>query len=292
MFKKLVDGLIFGAGFGVAFVGIWIVAMYYLLPAMLTQQVNSSEQSSLNENVISKPPTIRGAQRFLGSSGIYSNNFIHNKSGVLATGEGVITGAAQVNGKPLRGLKLRLALNGRVISQWAESDAQGNYHVSVPYGDYQIDGYELELSAANKSLPGKISHPENRHSSGKFRVSVDQVGRGLKLRFVDPIIKDISKTRYSPSESVVLRWLPYSGANEYTVQVYEKSDADSWKRTPIFDWPDRPSLFGTELDLSQHDIQLKSGHFYSFEVEAKNENIERLSNTHTDHQGFDFEVTE
>lgn len=292
MFKKLVDGLVFGLGFGVAFVGVWVAAMYYLLPVVVSQQVNTSEQSILNTKIISKPPSIHASQWFLGSTGIYSNNFVDNKSGTLASGEGVITGVALVNGKPLSGLKVRLALNGSVVSQWAKSDSQGNYHISVPYGEYKIDGYELELLAANKVLPGKISHPDNRHSSGKFRVSADQAGRWLKLRFVDPVIKDMSKTRYSSSESVVLKWLPYPEANEYTVQLYEKSDADSWKRSPVFDWSDLPSLFGTELDLSQYDIQLKPGYFYAFDVEAKNENLERLSNSYGDFRGFDFQVAE
>ncbi len=141
-------------------------------------------------------------------------------------------------------------------------------------------------------LPNKINHPENAYSTGKFQVGEGQEGRGLKFRFVDPIIKNLDKIKYSTGEKVILKWGEYPEAVTYTVQVYEKPDANSWKSTELFHWPERPNVAVTELDLSKYDIELKPGYFYAFEVEAKNSKGSLLSKTNRDHSGFDFEISE
>ncbi len=292
MLKKLLDGLIFGTGFGIAFVAIWIVAVYFILPSVMESRLASSEVIRPSENVVREVPSISSTGRFLGSPGIYSGDFLDNKKGVLSGGEGVISGNALVNKKQLEGLKLRLALNGSVMSQWATTDANGVYRVSVPYGEYKIDGYELDYSIANRVLPNKINHPENKHSTGNFKVGADQEGRGLHFRFVDPIIKRMDKSKYTKGEKVILKWEEYPEAIGYTVQVYEKPDANSWKSTDLFHWPERPNISGTELDLSQYDFELKPGYFYVFEVEARNSKGSLLSNTNRDHSGLDFEILE
>jgi len=291
MFKKLIDGLIFGTGFGVAFVAVCIVAVYFILPSILENKYSTSEAVKLNEGEIKQPPSLNSSGRFLGSPGIYSGDFMDNREGVLSSGDGVITGTVLANENPVEGLKLRLALNGRVMSQWATTDKNGEYRVSVPYGEYQIDGYELNHSLANRLLPGKINHPENRHSTGTFRVSAGQEGHGLKFRFVDPIVKKLDKSKYSSSETVILKWEGYPGATEYTIQVYEKPDANSWKSNDLFHWPERPKVSETELDLSKYKVELKPGYFYSFEVRARNEKGSLLSDTYRDHAGFDFEIS-
>lgn len=292
MFKKLLDGLIFGTGFGIAFVAVWIVAIYFILPGVMESRFETTEVIKPNENIVGKVPPLSNTERFLGSPGVYSGDFLDNKNGVLSGGEGVISGEALVNEQPLEGLKLRLALNGSVMSQWATTDLNGVYRVSVPYGEYKIDGYELDYLIANKVLPNKINHPENAYSTGKFQVGEGQVGRGLKFRFVDPIIKKLDKIKYSTGEKVILKWGEYPEAVTYTVQVYEKPDANSWKSTDLFHWPERPNVAVTELDLSKYDIELKPGYFYAFEVEAKNSKGSLLSKTNRDHSGFDFEISE
>ncbi|MGR3302354.1 MAG: hypothetical protein ACUZ8I_07595 [Candidatus Scalindua sp.] len=292
MLKKLLDGLIFGTGFGIAFFAIWIVAIYFILPSVMERRFETSEVIKPNENVVGEVPSISSSGKFLGSPGIYSGDFLDNRNGVLSGGEGVISGTALVNEKPLEGLRLRLALNGSVMSQWATTDSSGVYRVSVPYGEYQIDGYELDYSIANRVLPNKINHPENRHSTGKFQVEAGQEGHGLKFRFIDPIIKNLDKSKFSKDEKITLKWEAYPEASGYTVQVYEKPDAHSWKSTDLFYWPERPNVSDPELDLSEYDIELKPGYFYAFEVEARNSKGSLLSNTNRDHSGFDFEITE
>ena len=105
MLKKLLDGLIFGTGFGIAFVGIWVVVIYFILPNAVESRFNT-ETTRHNEEVVSSAPSIEKDTKFLGSSGIYAGDFLDNKSGVLSSGEGAIVGTALVNEAPLKGERL------------------------------------------------------------------------------------------------------------------------------------------------------------------------------------------
>ncbi len=292
MFKRLVDGLIFGAGFGIAFVAVWIVAIYFILPNIVVSRFEAPSVESSSDDVVAGVPSISDSSKYLGSSGIYSGDFIHNRKGVLAGGQGVIRGSAYVNEKPLQGLRLRLALNGSVLSQWAVTGPNGEYRVSVPYGEYRIDGYELDRNVANDVLANKISHPEESHSTGRFEVRDGQAGHGLKFRFVDPVVKRLTKRKYSKGDSVILEWEPYPEANSYKVQVFEKADAHTWKSTHLFQWPDKPVAYEPRLDLDEHHIDLKPGLFYAYEVEAMDGGGNLLSKTHRDHSDFDFEIAQ
>ncbi|WP_105254396.1 fibronectin type III domain-containing protein [Pseudoalteromonas sp. T1lg75] len=291
MLKRLIDGLIFGTGFGVAFVVVWVVAIYFVIPPILEGSFQSSSLDSRTlEETIDQAPPIREPNNFLGSSAIYSGEFPISGYSKLSAGEGIINGTVAVNGKPLAGLKLRLALNGSAKSQWAITDIKGVYEVRVPYGEYKIDGYEFDYSIVNELLPGKISHPEDRNSTSKFWVSETEQGRGLNFRFVDPIIKRLDKSRFSSSDSVVLKWEQYPNAVKYKIQIFEKVDPDTWKSKSIFDWPARPSTEDTFLDLSKYDVTLKPGHYYGFEVQAENAEGNLISETHRKHQDYDFEI--
>ena len=44
MFKKFIDGLIFGAGFGVAFIGLWFLASIVIFPLFFESQSGDSER--------------------------------------------------------------------------------------------------------------------------------------------------------------------------------------------------------------------------------------------------------
>jgi hypothetical protein len=293
MLKKLVDGLIFGAGFGVAFVAVWIAAIYFILPGLLEKRFGAYEVEKLHENVIGEVPLIRDSNRFLGSLGIYSGNFLDNKEGVLSAGDGEIGGIALVNEKPLKGLKLRLALNGKVMSQWATTDENGKYIIHVPYGEYRIDGYELDKNSADLNLAGKINHPQNAYSSSKFYVSQGVKGRGLTFRFIDPIEKRLNKNRYSASEDITLHWMPYSGARWYAIQIYEKKDPQSFFRgRNIFDWSSKPKVSVPSINLKEYGVEVQAGHFYMLDIVAHDERMAILSRTHESHFGYDFEVIE
>lgn len=286
MFKKFINGMVFGAGFAIAFiVVVSIYLQFFFRPTFENNLANSS-------GVVDTPPSIKEPKRFLGSPAVYSGDFLDNRSGVLSGGPGKIVGKAILNNNPVSGLKLRLALNGSIMSQWATTDSDGTYSVSVPYGEYKIDGFELDSNSANTLLAGKIDHPQNAHSSGKFEVSKENKGRGLKFRFIDPIEKNITKNKYSVSDEIILKWEPYPGASQYTIQIYEKTDPHAYiGNKPIFDWSGRPTVSDTSFNLKEHGVELKVGHFYVVEIDARDDRMSIISQTNQMYSGYDFELS-
>ena len=289
MLRKFLNGLVTGAGFGIAFFAVCVVGIYYVLPRIAVSQFASGSMN-LDEREIGIVPAVSEPKRFLGSSGSYGGDFRHNKSGVLAGGPGKIVGSATANGTPAEGLKLRLALNGSVMSQWTATDASGSYVVSVPFGKYIIDGYELDTGTANERLPNLIDHPQRSHSSGPFDVTEQDEGRGLDFKFVGPVIKKLEKTKYRMDEPVVLEWEP--GATGYSVQIYEKADPYEWSNETVFPWSHRPKVSDASFDLTAQEVQLKPGHFYVLELYASDAQNRLLSETARMHSGYDFEVVD
>jgi len=288
MFKKFIDGLVFGSGFGLAFIVIWIVAIYFLLPTIAENRIQTISSSPSTEvNIV---PSIQPPGKYLGSTNISSSGF--SRGGVLASGPGEIIGRAEVNGKQIEGLKLRLALNGSVYSQWATTDSTGQYAIHVPYGDYVIDGYELDQSTADKYLANKIDHPQSPHSSSRFTVSASSSGRGLNFRFVDPIIKNFQSDKFKLDDEIILNWQEYPGAATYSVQITEKSDPYGWSNTTLFEWSDKPELLEAHINLNDYDIKLKPGKFYIVEIGAKDKSNNRISESPSNLMGYDFEIIE
>jgi hypothetical protein len=285
MFKKFVNGLLFGAGLGVSLVAVLVVYFYYIHPRMI-----GIETTPLDD-VVDAPPGISERKKYLGSSSIYSGGFRDNLTGILTSGDGEIVGKVTADDEPVSGLKLRLALNGGVYSQWATTDEDGKYVISVPFGEYKVDGFELNTHSANRVLVGKIDHPLNSHFSSKFWVTAGAKGRGPTFRFVDPVEKSLPKNSYSVAEEVVLSWEPYPGASKYAVQIYEQPDPYSFKgRKRLFEWSDKPEVAATSYNLKEHGVELKQGHFYVFQVDALDEYGAMLSETYDLYPGYDFEV--
>ena len=102
-----------------------------------------------SEKTVDVAPPVVEQERFYGTHGSFAGEFSPAaRHTVLAAGAGRIVGSVTSGGKPLQGLRLRLALNSAVMSQWATTDADGRYEVALPYGKYRIDGYELDSSSA------------------------------------------------------------------------------------------------------------------------------------------------
>ena len=293
MFKKFIDGLVFGAGFGIAFVVVWMVAFYLLLPIIaesgLARVSTSAGVDAVPEKNVHAVPSIDTPGRYLGSTNISSSDF--SRSGVLAGGPGKIIGSAQVNGAPVTGLKLRLALNGSVYSQWATTDSTGQYNVDVPYGDYIIDGFELDRPTADKYLTNKIRHPQSPHSSTAFTVSESSGGRGLSFRFVDPVIKKIKSNKFKKGEEIILEWEQYPGAATYSVQIFEKTDPYTWSNNTLFKWSEKPELFEASINLNDFEINPTPDKYYTLDISAYNEQHEIISKSPTKHSGYDFEIS-
>ncbi len=287
MFRKFLNGLFFGAGFGIALVIVVFIFFQFFFHPMMAHQAYEQNKT------IGTPPSIQEPKKYLGSSGMYTGGFKDNQTGILTAGDGEIIGKATTNGEPVSGLQLRLALNGSVMSQWASTGENGEYVVKVPFGEYRVDGFELDTDSANKVLVGKINHPLSHNFSGKFWVTAGSKGRGPTLMFVDPIKKSISKGKYSVAEDIVLSWEPYPGASSYAVQIYEKPDPYSFKgRKRIFEWSEKPEVSATSYNLRGHGVELKAGYFYTFQIDALNDDGEMISETYDLYPGYDFEVTE
>lgn len=291
MFKKFLNGIIFGAGFGIGFVLLSYLTAYFLLPKLAEKQYPNRNES-IGQKEITTVPGIKNRGYYLGSTASYRGDYANIRDSVLTNGSGKIIGKVTSNGEPTAGLRLRLMLNGSVMSQWGTSDSNGNYTISVPYGQYQIDGFDLDSSSANKSIPNKINHPNGAHFTNAFIVDEENAGRGINLQFIDPVTKIMKKNKYSVTEDIVIEWEAYPNAVSYIFQLNEKEDPDTWESTALFDWKHRPKVEEPQINLKNHDLTLKPNQFYRYFVEAKDANNKTLSVSVQNHTGYDFETIE
>ena len=215
---------------------------------------------------VSQPPGLATTDQFLGVTAQWTNDFKSDRDTVL--GPGQFAGTITASGKPAKGLRLRLMLNGRVMSQWGESDGAGKYVITVPYGRFRIDGYELAKSSANEALPGKMESPLNTFSSPEIVISADHNGHALDLDFVDPVRKGGALGPISRTKPIVVAWEPYPGARSYRVKVA------SWTSDPSADpsdWFGPHEIFtvsGTSFSPAEHGLALKTGFNYGLLVYA------------------------
>lgn len=283
MFRKFLQGLMFGAGFAVAFIGI-ISGAWYLFSQSQTEESSSR---------ITATPSLNNSSKYLGSSAIYSGGFMDGERSVLIEGEGQIIGSATSNNIPIQGLRLRLAVEGSAYTQWAVTNEKGEYTFSVPYGEYQIAGFELDRRSANVALPNKIMHPHRHHSSQKFSVSESEHGRGLYFQFVDPVVLLSKGEKYHSNDDVTLQWKAHPQASSYSVQIYEKNTPEEFNgRNELFTWPERPQVSTTSFNLKKHGVELKPGKFYAVIIEARNAEEHVISKNYQAYDGYHFEVTE
>ncbi len=300
MLKRFINGLVFGSGFAVAFfivsiLGMQVYARYQLdsleieLASRGLPLIVGSEDRE--EGVVDEPPAfVPESERFLGTQGSYSEGFTDINDKVLASGPGTIRGKITANGVPAAGLKLRLALNKAVMSQWGVSGSDGVYSIPVPYGKYIIGGYELDYDSANRALAGLIDVPDSSCDSGEFVVDADHPGEGLNLGYVDPVIKLTKGVTYTPTDDMVLSWQQYPGAQSYTVQLVEKQGATDYRFEHLFDWRGVEVVNATVLELAPYREKLKPGRYYSYQVNAVAADGKMLSESDFDVRGYDFRL--
>lgn len=235
---------------GIGGIVIFVVAVIGFVSYKLSTPGSSIDIPSLpSEKTVSKPPPIAEVERFRGSHGVYSGDFASDRKTVLEAGPGRLAARITYAGKPVEGLRLRLAVNGKVMTQWGTSGADGKYEVAVPYAQYRIDGYELDSASANKALRGLIDNPRNAHSSEIMTVAEGRPGRGLDLDFVDPVKKQGPIGEVSLAKPVVITWEPYPRATSYRLQLTEQKDPrDYTNQKWLFEWNRRPRIAGTSID--------------------------------------------
>jgi hypothetical protein len=213
---------------------------------------------------------------------------------VLGRGDSALAGQVLAKGEPVAGLQLRLALNGSVKSQWTVTDPSGEYQVQVPPGEYRVDGYDLNHQSANQHLAGLIDPPGSPgYSEDKFSLGPGEVGPGMDLRFIEPVVK-LEPTGQVPIDGeVVARWEAYPGSESYSLQVL-KSDRPEFLDLSqvVFERQDRPEVEGTEVNLREIGVPLEAGHFYYIEIVALDYDGRKLSRTPRHYWRSDFELIE
>jgi hypothetical protein len=247
-----------------------------------------------SEKTVDVAPPLVEQERFYGTHGSYAGEFSPAaRQTVLAAGAGKVVGSITSNGKPLQGLRLRLALNGAVMSQWATTGADGRYEVALPYGKYRIDGYELDSSSAQAVLAGKTDGPRQGFYQPELTVVEGKPGQGLDFAYVDPVKKLGPSGDIKLGQPVIVSWQPYPGAAAYRLQLVEQSDPRDYEsQRQLFEWRERPTVSGTSADLADYKVALKKSHYYRIEIEALDERKRALSQSPRHFGRADFRVVE
>lgn len=287
MWKKFLGGVVFGTGFAIAFVIVLNVALVRFIDRGPISMYSESGSE------LTEAPAIRDQEAFLGSQGTYDSRFSMDQTETLAAGDGSIVGQIESNGVGVEGVRLRLALNGTVKSAWATTDTNGVYTIRVPFGEYRIDGYELDFQSANAALPGKIDHPRNAYASEVFEVTDERSGEGLRLRYTDPIRKLSPHGDVKLSDGVVVTWAPYPGTSSYSVQVYESDQSRGFiGNNTLFTFADKPRVTEPSIDLLAHGAALQPGRYYLVEICAYDAQGQAISATTPQLEGRDFRVVD
>lgn len=295
MFRKFLNGFVFGVGFTLAYVLVYTAWALWAMPSLIDEmnaELQKSEVPAIEERW--EPPPVPDGGRFLGATSSYSGEFDYDSKAVLGGGNAALAGHVRANGEPVEGLRLRLALNGSVKSQWAVTDRSGEYQVQVPPGEYRVDGYDLDRQSAMQQLTGLIDPPgPPSYSENKLSVGPGEVGPGMDLRFIEPVVKLEPTGQVPIVDEIIARWEAYPGAESYSLQVL-KSDRPEFLDLSqvVFERQDRPEVQGTEVDLREIGVPMEAGYFYYIEVVALDSDGHRLSRTPQLYWRSDFEVIE
>ena len=252
--------------------------------------INYSSSKPENTTITEVPKLEHQPERFYGSSASFSGQFIDSRNNILSSGNALIVGSVEADGKPATGLKLRLGLNGKVMSQWVVTDSNGNYYVSLPSGEYRIDGYELDYDSSYEVLSGLIDSPNNLSSSKSFIIDKEKHGLGIDLSFVKPLKKKPINNTFSLGDEITISWEQYPNASSYDVQIYEKSNVNDFSNVYLF--PTGKKTSATSLNINEHTDELKVGFYYRYDIRALDEGGLPISNTHRDFRSYDFKVIE
>jgi hypothetical protein len=242
-----------------------------------------------------EPPPISqkaATEQYLGTPQILSGKFDRMSHDNLSEGPGTIAGKALVDGKPCSGLKLKLALNGKVWSQWAVTNTLGEYKIKVPYGKYRIDGWNLDEQSSDKVLPGKIHHPAGIFAMFEsFSVDEKKNGKGPILYFVNPvkIIQPIGETVLS--DDLILEWEPYPNAAFYRIQIRDHGEGWNLFGERIFKTSsDEPIVRDTKVTFKKIGADLIKAHYYAVTIWALNKDMYQLSKS-IDSRRFGFFIS-
>lgn len=249
-----------------------------------------------SERTVAVAPPITENERFYGTFAMMAGKFPpEGRQTVLAAGPGKLVGNVSSSGKPLAGLRLRLALNGAVMTQWAVSGADGRYEIPVPYAKYRLDGYELDSEVVHAVLAGKVDGPRHQMHPLQEVIAVEpgKPAQALDFAFVDPVRKTGPNGSVSAAQPVIVSWEPYPGASAYRLQLIEQKDPSDYENHKrLFEWRQRPIVAGISANLAEQGAKLQKGYYYTVEIEALDDNKRKLSESPRTMQRADFRVVD
>ena len=287
--------LMLGSAFGgvVIFVAVVYGYFYYQWSQVESVTVPFPPRIQSKETTVAALPPTAENEHYYGPHGSWIGEFSEAaRQTVLAAGPGKLVGKVTSGGKPLQGLRVRLALNGAAMSQWATSGADGSYEVPVPYGKYRVDGYQLDSTLANRLLGGKIEHPHHEPPMREaITVAEGKPGTARDFTFVAPVRKMGPSGEVSPAQAVIVTWESYPNAATYVLQLVEQKDPrDFESHQRLFEWPKRPFITGTSANLAELGVTLKKGYYYAVEIQALDERKRILSESPRSSSRPDFRV--
>ncbi len=103
-------------------------------------------------------------------------------SGTLSEGDGILEGRLLLDGAGVPNQRIRLLLNKKNYTPYAETDEQGTYRIRVPKGDYFYCGWELGHTFDFGSLAGKVLVHDGIDAWGE--------GDRKRLEQIDQIVQD------------------------------------------------------------------------------------------------------
>jgi len=279
---------------GLCSIGVLVMAGSLLVLAKSGKSVHAGPKYTAEEPVtLTEAPPFPEHKRYLGSTNTaYGESFSWDSNLVLAEGPGIITGNVFVDDKPCAGLKLRLFMSDKARSQWATTNKDGVYTISLPEGKYLYQGWELDTRSANDVLADKIKIDRcDRDNERTMSIAGGKPALGPDFYFVDPVIPTQPLGEVELKD-VIFEWEPYPGASYYEVSVIDRGTCDQDRKFDYMgDWKNRPKIGQTAISASGLGIQLASGHNYNWNVTAYDVNGRFMSQTGRDYgSSLEFRV--
>lgn len=249
-------------------------------------------KNSIEDKTISTPPPIeknKPQKKYLGILGVTSGQFDWKNAKKLTPGKGEILGHILKDGAPCEGVELKILLNGNTSTEYGKSNAEGQYLIKVPYGEYRIDGWQLKFDSVDEILDGKILEPLSSYNFQNIVISTNNPANGPSLNFIDPIKIIQPKGIINYSENIKIQWSKVKSAKKYRIQIVDRgANLHGSDYIPLFETNnDRPITITNEVSLKDIGVELSKGHYYTVMVEALNDINERITESpHKRENGF------
>ncbi|GAA4358435.1 hypothetical protein [Kangiella marina] len=297
MYKKFFEGLLFGAGFTISMLLIWTLYTHYQIERtirsvnqQLEDNINSRSEVDISNNRYIQ--RVEDNDRFFGSSARYVYPFDSDEAGdtSLPEGPGVLKGLVTTDGEGVSGVRIRLALNQFEYSPWAETSSEGVYEVKLPYGNYNINGYQLGRGNTHRVLSGAINKPGNFFNSKVVQVEKGKPERGLDLAFVSTVKKVLKRKEFERSQDVILEWDKYPGAERYSIEILKNKRQNKIEFEKVLPTHDLDRNI-TNISLTDLDLNLEPG-YYVYNIKAFDASGQLISTSGQKYLGFDFRIKE